>query len=150
MFTPRMMKGYAGEEGQVDLAAHDGWLPTRDMGWIDDDGYIFLAGRKDDMIIRGGENISPAEVEAVLYSHAGVEEAAVIGVPDVEWGQRVVAVVVARPGARADGRRADRVLPRAAGELQEAGGVSLRRRAAEESDGQDPEEGSARAASASR
>ena len=68
------------------------------MGWIDADGYIFLAGRKDDMIIRGGENIAPAEVEAVLYSHPGVDEAAVIGVPDVEWGQRVAAVVVPRPG----------------------------------------------------
>ena len=78
--------------------AQDGWLPTRDMGWIDADGYIFLAGRKDDMIIRGGENISPAEVEAVLYSHRGVEEAAVIGLPDVEWGQRVAAVVVRAPG----------------------------------------------------
>jgi RNA polymerase sigma factor (sigma-70 family) len=98
VFTPRMMKGYAGEEGKVTSPALDGWLPTRDMGWLDADGYIFLAGRKDDMMIRGGENISPAEVEAVLYSHAAVEEAAVVGLPDVEWGQRVVAVVVARPG----------------------------------------------------
>jgi fatty-acyl-CoA synthase len=54
------------------------------------------------MIIRGGENISPAEVEAVLYSHTGVEEAAVIGLPDEEWGQRVVAVAVRRPGAQLD------------------------------------------------
>jgi long-chain acyl-CoA synthetase len=97
VFTPRTMKGYAGEEGAVTSPALDGWLPTRDMGWIDADGYIFLAGRKDDMMIRGGENISPAEVEAVLYSHAGIEEAAVVGLPDVEWGQRVVAVVVPRP-----------------------------------------------------
>ena len=99
VFTPRTMKGYADKEGRVTSPEHDGWLPTGDMGWIDEDGYIFLAGRKDDMIIRGGENISPAEVEAVLYSHAGVEEAAVIGVPDVEWGQQVVAVLVCRPGA---------------------------------------------------
>ena len=97
--TARAMKGYAGDDGSVTSPARDGWLPTRDMGWIDDDGYIYLAGRKDDMIIRGGENISPAEIESVLYSHEGVEEAAVIGVPDVEWGQRVVAVVVVRPGA---------------------------------------------------
>ena len=93
------MRGYAGSDGGVSSPAQDGWLPTRDMGWIDEDGYIFLAGRKDDMIIRGGENISPAEVEAVLYSHSGVEEVAVIGLPDVEWGQRVAAVVVTRPGA---------------------------------------------------
>jgi len=97
--TPRMMKGYAGESGEVSSPARDGWLPTRDMGWIDADGYVFLAGRKDDMIIRGGENISPAEIESTLYSHDGIEEAAVIGVADVEWGQRVVAVVVTRPGA---------------------------------------------------
>ncbi|MFN8643250.1 MAG: long-chain-fatty-acid--CoA ligase [Candidatus Binatia bacterium] len=99
VFTPRTMKGYAGQDGGVTNPALEGWLPTRDMGWIDADGYIFLAGRKDDMIIRGGENISPAEVEAVLYSHSGVEEAAVIGLPDEEWGQRVVAVVARRPGA---------------------------------------------------
>jgi acyl-CoA synthetase (AMP-forming)/AMP-acid ligase II len=98
VFTPRTMKGYAAKEGEVTNPALEGWLPTRDMGWIDEDGYIFLAGRKDDMIIRGGENISPAEVEAVLYSHTSIEEAAVIGMPDVEWGQRVVAVVVTREG----------------------------------------------------
>lgn len=98
VFTPRTMKGYAGQDGQVSNPALEGWLPTRDMGWIDADGYIFLAGRKDDMMIRGGENISPAEVEAVLYSHSAVEEAAVVGLPDEEWGQRVVAIVVRRPG----------------------------------------------------
>jgi acyl-CoA synthetase (AMP-forming)/AMP-acid ligase II len=95
--TPRVMKGYGSSSGTTS-PLQDGWLPTRDMGWIDEDGYIFLAGRKDDMIIRGGENIAPAEVEAVLYSHPGVDEAAVIGVPDVEWGQRVAAVIVPRPG----------------------------------------------------
>jgi len=95
--TPRVMKGYSGSGGTTS-PVQDGWLPTRDMGWLDEDGYIFLAGRKDDMIIRGGENIAPAEVEAVLYSHPGVDEAAVIGIPDVEWGQRVAAVVVPRPG----------------------------------------------------
>ncbi len=95
--TPRIMKGY-GSGGVLSSPLQDGWLPTHDMGWRDDDGYIFLAGRKDDMIIRGGENIAPAEVEAVLYSHPGVEEAAVIGMPDVEWGQRVAAIVVPRAG----------------------------------------------------
>jgi acyl-CoA synthetase (AMP-forming)/AMP-acid ligase II len=102
VLTPRTMKGYAGQDGSVTSPALDGWLPTRDMGWIDGEGYIFLAGRKDDMIIRGGENISPAEVEAVLYSHSGVEEVAVIGLPDVEWGQRVAAVIVSRPGSTVD------------------------------------------------
>jgi acyl-CoA synthetase (AMP-forming)/AMP-acid ligase II len=96
--TPRVMKGYATPEG-VRSALRDGWLPTRDMGWIDEEGYVFLAGRKDDMIIRGGENIAPAEVEAILQSHPGIEEVAVVGVPDVEWGQKVAAVVVRRAGA---------------------------------------------------
>jgi len=97
--TPRVMKGYGAADGHTSPLQQDGWLPTRDMGWIDPDGYIFLAGRKDDMIIRGGENIAPAEVEAVIYSHPAVDEAAVIGLPDVEWGQRVAAVIVRRPGA---------------------------------------------------
>jgi acyl-CoA synthetase (AMP-forming)/AMP-acid ligase II len=96
--TPRVMKGYGTSGGTQSPLQQDGWLPTRDMGWIDPDGYIFLAGRKDDMIIRGGENIAPAEVESVLYSHPGIDEATVIGVPDVEWGQRVAAVVVLRHG----------------------------------------------------
>jgi acyl-CoA synthetase (AMP-forming)/AMP-acid ligase II len=97
--TPRVMKGYAGLESPL---TGDGWLPTRDMGWVDEDGYVFLAGRKDDMIIRGGENIAPAEVEAVVMSHPAVDEAVVLGVADEEWGQRVAAVVVARPGSTID------------------------------------------------
>lgn len=97
--TERVMKGYGTAEG-TSSPLRQGWLPTRDMGWIDADGYIFLAGRKDDMIIRGGENIAPAEIESVLYAHADVDETAVIGVADEEWGQRVGAVVVLRAGAR--------------------------------------------------
>ncbi len=99
--TPRVMKGYANDQGGADSPVRDGWLPTRDMGWIDEDGYIFLGGRKDDMIIRGGENIAPAEVEAVLQTHPAVEEAAVIGFKNEEWGEQVGAIVVLRPGAKA-------------------------------------------------
>jgi len=98
--TPRAMKGYGSGTANSSPFEKDGWLPTHDMGWLDEDGYIFLAGRKDDMIIRGGENIAPAEVEAVLYSHPGIDEAAVIGIPDVEWGQRVAAVIAPRPGVQ--------------------------------------------------
>ena len=97
--TPRIMKGYAGRDDDAALA--DGWRATGDLGWIDDDGYVFFAGRKDDMIIRGGENIAPAEIETVLMSHPAVDEAAVIGVPSVEWGQTVKAFVVLRPGQNA-------------------------------------------------
>jgi acyl-CoA synthetase (AMP-forming)/AMP-acid ligase II len=71
----------------------DGWLHTRDLGWMDEDGYVFLVGRRSEMIIRGGENIAPEEVELVLESHPGVREAAVIGTPDDEWGERVAAIV---------------------------------------------------------
>ncbi len=98
--TPRVMKGYAGDAGASGVD-DDGWLHTRDMGWIDDAGYAFLAGRKDDMIIRGGENVAPAEVEATLQLHPAVDEAAVVGIADVEWGQRVAAAVALRPGAHA-------------------------------------------------
>jgi len=96
--TPRIMKGYAGRKDEMIM--EDGWRATGDLGWVDEDGYVFFAGRKDDMIIRGGENIAPAEIETVLMSHPGVDEAAVIGVPSVEWGETVKAFVVARPGVK--------------------------------------------------
>ncbi|MGH7813705.1 MAG: class I adenylate-forming enzyme family protein [Candidatus Binataceae bacterium] len=96
--TPRLMKGYAGREDDARLP--DGWRATGDLGWLDEGGYVFFAGRKDDMIIRGGENIAPAEIETVLMSHPGVDECAVIGVPSVEWGHTVKAFVVPRKGHR--------------------------------------------------
>ena len=99
--TPRVMKGYAGDvEGGARMEP-DGFLHTRDLGYVDDDGYVFLVGRQDDMIIRGGENIAPAEVESILQGHTAVEEVAVLGLPSVEWGQIVAAAVVLRPGATA-------------------------------------------------
>lgn len=100
--TPRVMKGYAGQENATAaLLDADGWLHTRDMGYIDEDGYIYLVGRKDDIIIRGGENIAPAEIEAVLHAHPAIDEAAVIGVPDIDWGQKIAAFVALRPGKTA-------------------------------------------------
>ncbi len=99
---PRIMTGYWRDEQKTSqVITPDGWLRTGDMGWMDEDGYIYLAGRADDMIIRGGENISPEEVENVLHSHPKVEEAAVIGVPDPEWGQEPRAVVVLKKGEMA-------------------------------------------------
>jgi acyl-CoA synthetase (AMP-forming)/AMP-acid ligase II len=94
--TRRLMKGYRSQDDATAQTIVNGWLHTRDMGWMDADGYLYLAGRKDDLIIRGGENISPAEVEAVLYAHPGIEEAAIIGIPDVDWGEQVMAVIVPR------------------------------------------------------
>jgi len=96
---PRVMTGYWGdEEKTAQTITPDGWLRTGDRGWLDQEGYIFLAGRGDDIIIRGGENISPEEVEDVLHAHPMIEEAAVIGVPDPEWGQEPRAIVVLKQG----------------------------------------------------
>lgn len=79
----------------------DGWIFTRDMGYIDERGYLFLVDRKSDMIISGGFNIYPREVEEVLYEHPAVLEAAAIGTPDPKWVETVTAYVVLRPGASA-------------------------------------------------
>ena len=99
---PRIMKGYFKDEEKTAQAfTKDGWLRTGDTGYMDKDGYFYLAGRGDDMIIRGGENISPEEVETVLYSHPKIEEAAVIGVPDPDWGQEPRAIVVLKEGKSA-------------------------------------------------
>jgi acyl-CoA synthetase (AMP-forming)/AMP-acid ligase II len=77
----------------------DGWLHTRDMGRFDKDGYLYLVDRKSDMIITGGFNVYPTEVENVLYRHPAVHEAAVVSVPDPKWGETVKAVVALKPGA---------------------------------------------------
>lgn len=99
---PRVMTGYWGDaEKTKQVLTEDGWLRTGDQGWMDEEGYIYLAGRGDDMIIRGGENISPEEVEEVLCSYHKVDEAACIGVPDPEWGQEPMAFVVLRKGESA-------------------------------------------------
>jgi acyl-CoA synthetase (AMP-forming)/AMP-acid ligase II len=94
----RVMQGYDRQEEATRNTIRDGWLFTRDMGWMDEDGYIYLAGRKNDMIIRGGENIAPEEVEQVLYLHPAVGECAVIGIPDEEWGEKVAAIVTLNSG----------------------------------------------------
>jgi acyl-CoA synthetase (AMP-forming)/AMP-acid ligase II len=80
----------------------DGWFPTRDRGYLDAGGYLFIRGRADDTIIRGGENIAPAEIEDVLVGHPAVLECAVAGIPDLEWGQRIGAFVVVRAGESTD------------------------------------------------
>jgi acyl-CoA synthetase (AMP-forming)/AMP-acid ligase II len=99
---PRLMSGYWKDaEKTAKTMTKDGWLHTGDMGYRDEEGYFYLAGRGDDLIIRGGENISPVEVENALYAHPAVEEAAVIGIPDPEWGEDPRAIVVLKKGMAA-------------------------------------------------
>jgi acyl-CoA synthetase (AMP-forming)/AMP-acid ligase II len=93
-----VMRGYWGRPDLTKRALRGGWLHTGDAGYLDEDGFLFVVGRLDDMIITGGENVYPTEVEQVLYQHPAVAEAAVIGVPDEHWGQRVHAVVVFQAG----------------------------------------------------
>ena len=84
--------------GRDSAVQGDGWFPTRDGGWLDEEGYLFLEGRIDDVIVRGGENMSPGEIEDVLLDHEAVADAAVVGVPDEQWGEAVVAAVVLKEG----------------------------------------------------
>ena len=99
---PRVMTGYWKDEEKTEKTIDkDGWVHTSDMGYRDEDGYFYLAGRATDMIIRAGENISPEEVEAVLRTYPKVEEAAVIGIPDEEWGEQPRAIVVLKQGEAA-------------------------------------------------
>jgi acyl-CoA synthetase (AMP-forming)/AMP-acid ligase II len=79
----------------------DGWFPTNDGGWLDEGGFLFVEGRLDDVIVRGGENMSPGEIEDTLLTHPAVAEAGVVGIPDDEWGETVAAAVVLNPGAEA-------------------------------------------------
>ena len=96
----RLMKGYWGNEAATRETVRNGWLYTGDLGYFDEDGYIFLSGRTKDFIKRGGEMIAPEEVEQFLHAHHAVEEAAIIGVPDEHWGERIRAVVVVKSEQR--------------------------------------------------
>ena len=84
--------------GRDDLA-DEGWFHTRDAGRVDEAGFLYVHGRLDDVIVRGGENLSPGEIEGVLVEHPAVEAAAVVGIPDTEWGEKVVAAVIPVAGA---------------------------------------------------
>ncbi|MEJ2861704.1 class I adenylate-forming enzyme family protein [Actinomycetospora flava] len=96
------MDGYLGQPDATDEVLADGWLRTGDLACRDGEGYLYLAGRKKDMIIRGGENVYPVEIEDVLGEHPALREVAVVGVPDEHWGEVVRAHVVVGPGARFD------------------------------------------------
>jgi long-chain acyl-CoA synthetase len=96
-----VMKGYWKRPDATEEAIRDGWFHTGDMARVDEDGYFFIVDRKKDMIIRGGYNVYPREIEEVLYEHPAVREVAVIGVPDDSLGEEVAAVVVLKEGCEA-------------------------------------------------
>lgn len=88
----------SGEYREKSALIADGWFPTRDAGYLDADGYLFLSGRADDVIVRGGENMSPGEIEDVLLTHPAIADACAVGVPSVEWGESVAVALVVRDG----------------------------------------------------
>jgi acyl-CoA synthetase (AMP-forming)/AMP-acid ligase II len=95
---PNVMRGYWNLPEETAEALRGGWLHTGDLGRVDAEGYLFIVDRKKDMVISGGENVYPREVEEVLHEHPGVQEAAVVGVPDPRWGEALKAFVVPAPG----------------------------------------------------
>jgi len=92
------MSGYLNNPEETAKTLRDGWVYTRDIAVMDEDGYVFLVDRKSDMIISGGENVYPSEVEHVLYQHGAIMEACVFGIPDEKWGEMVTAAVALKPG----------------------------------------------------
>jgi acyl-CoA synthetase (AMP-forming)/AMP-acid ligase II len=99
MRGPTEMDGYLDDEAATAEIKKFGWLHTGDIGWRDADGYFYITDRKRDMIISGGFNIFPFEVESALMEHASVQDCAVIGVPDEKWGEAVKACVQLKPGS---------------------------------------------------
>ena len=97
-----VMKGYWGRDDATKEAIPDGWFRSGDMAKQDEDGYFFIVDRKKDLIIRGGYNVYPREVEEALYEHEGVAEVAVIGIPDDSLGEEVGAAVALKDGSDAD------------------------------------------------
>ncbi|MFC4949186.1 class I adenylate-forming enzyme family protein [Pseudonocardia sp. GCM10023141] len=95
---PAVTPGYWQDRDATAATIVDGWLHTGDLGHLDDDGFLFVAGRSKDLIITGGMNVYPADVEAVVRAHPSVHDVAVIGLPDERWGERICAVVEAEPG----------------------------------------------------
>jgi O-succinylbenzoic acid--CoA ligase len=101
-----LVRGPAVSPGYLHSPPHGEWLSTGDLGYLDDDGYLYVLDRRDDLIVSGGENVYPAEVEAALLAHPGVRDAGVFGLPDSEWGQSVAAAVVLASPLDADELRA--------------------------------------------
>ena len=100
--SPQVVKGYWGDDAATEAVFVDGWFHSGDVGYVDADGFVYVVDRIKDVVIRGGENVYCAEVEAVLFEHPDVADVAVVGIAEPALGERVCAVVVARPGPRPD------------------------------------------------
>ena len=99
MRGPNIMKGYWNRpEATAEAIDTEGWFHSGDIGYVDDDGFLFICDRLKDMVISGGENVYPAEVESVLYKHEAIKEVAVIGLQDEKWGEAVTAVAALNAG----------------------------------------------------
>ena len=116
-----VMRGYWNQPDKTAEAIDaDGWMHTGDLARMDADGYIVIEGRIKDMVIRGGENVYPREIEEFLYTHPDIQDVQVIGVPDAKYGEELMACVILKPGAAPlDAAQPGRVLPRQAGALQD-------------------------------
>lgn len=104
---PMVTPGYAGRPEATAAAIRDGWLHSGDLGYLDDEGYLYVVDRRSDLIISGGENVYPAEVEAALLAHPAVAEVGVVGAPHATWGQVPVAFVIVRPGEASENIEAE-------------------------------------------
>ena len=103
----------SGEYKEKSALDAEGWFPTRDAGYMDEDGYLFLSGRADDVIVRGGENMSPGEIEDVVLTHDCIGDACAVAIPSVEWGEAVGMALVVREGHDAPGEGEIKELVRA-------------------------------------
>ena len=93
-----MKEYYKNHEVTAETIKPDGWLHTGDLGYMDEDGFVFVTGRLKELIIKGGENIAPREIDDALYKHPAVLDAAAVGIPDKDYGEEILACVTLRPG----------------------------------------------------
>ena len=142
--TGLAMDGYHHTDEQLTELADDEWKSVGDVAYVDDEGYVYICDRKKDMIISGGVNIYPAEIEAVLYAHPQVLDVAVFGIPDDEWGERVHAIVQAKAGETIDLDELRAFAEPRLAQLQAAARVRAPRRAAAHRLGQAAEARAAR------
>ena len=134
------MRGYYKmEEKTGEVIDEEGWLHTGDLAVMDEDGYVRITGRAKDMIIRGGENVYPREIEEFLYTHPEISDVQVYGVPDEKYGEKVAAAVKLREGSGLTAEDVQRLLPREHRPLQSPRVRRLRRRVPDDRERQDPE-----------